>query len=1067
MYAIGKEDPMIDPTDAIQPALTIHMERGDPASDLEDSEGYEITIEGEVNPIAKRMAYVYNRLVDIKLEVDGIDRMSEEVAISEQCYTEQLIILEKIGGHSTLAEMIDTVVTQLSNAVKMALTEVAGLKGWDLKNIDGGNEGTLVKLVVAAVSSVLEKDSLIVSDDLIGIQSHVEKMMNLLNNKSDDVKIVGVWGLGGIGKTTIANVVYNEISRHFEGCSFLENVRETSLIDLQNQLLSEILEGVRFNITNKGKGINMIKERLHKKKVLIILDDVDKKSQLDALVGKCDWFGLGSRIIITTRNEQILLHHEVDEIYEPPQMGAKQSLQLFSRRAFKGDQIPEDYLDLSKNIVKEVGGLPLALEVIGLSLFGMEKSFWQETLERLQNHILDGEIFEKLKISFDGLTYCEQQIFLDIACFFNGIDKNIACLIWKQRKYYPDKGLKVLRQKSLVKIGENDELKMHDQLRDLGKEIIRQENLKMPGRRSRLWSHEEALYVLEKHLGTDKVEGLCIDFGGSSGNQHYLMSEGFTKMTELRLLQVDYAHFAPDFMPSFSELIWLRWKGCPAEFTLMEFHPVNLVVLDLSYSLVTNYWMGWNHIKVAKNLKVLNLTGCRHLLKTPKLANCRLEVLILENCEILAKIDESFNYLGSLVKLNMRGCTKLRDLPYGIGGLSSIKILNLHQCEGLDKLPDSIGLLEKLETLDASFCYIKDGGIPNEIGFLPSLKILRLGGNDFQSLPMTLSNLSLLQTLDLRFCNKLKSLPVLVGLRNLERLTVDNCQSLTEIEGLEGLDSLELLEMMNCRSLRKIGKISGLGKLKELKLKDYSMLFEIESLEGLDSLELLMMENCESLRKIGKLSSLRKLKELSLWSCKNLLEIEALVGLDSLNRCTNLTKIQGLDRLESLEILDLSWCSSMERLPDLSNLRNLKQLNARMCKKLTEIQSLDRLESLETLDLGWCSSMERLPDLSNLRNLKVLNADHCYKLTEIQGLDRLESVEALDLEWCISMERLPDLSNLRNLKLLNACGCRKLFEIHGLDRLESLEALDLSWCFSMKRSPDLSNLRKLKVFSGL
>ncbi|XP_043700733.1 disease resistance protein RPV1-like [Telopea speciosissima] len=950
---------------------------------------------------------------------------------------------------------------------KNALREVGELKGWVLKNIDGGNEEASVKLVVATISNELEKDSLIVSDDLLGIQSHLEKVRNLLNIKPDDVKIVGVWGLGGIGKTTIAKIVYNEISNHFEGCSFLKNVRDTSLIDLQNQLLSEILEGVRFNITNKDRGIEMIKERLCMRKVLIVLDDVVEKSQLNALVGKRDWFGLGSRIIITTRNEHILVHHEVDGIYEPCEMDPNQSLQLFSRCAFKRDQTPEEYLDLSKDIVKETGGLPLALEVIGSSLFGMEKSEWQVTLEMLQNHFLHAEVLEKLKISFDELTYLEKQIFLDIACFFNGMDKHIACLIWQQRGFYPEEGIKVLCQKSLLKIGENNELKMHDLLGDLGKEIIREENLKVPGRRSRLWSHEEALDVLEKDMGTDKVEGLCIDFGGSSSNQCYLKSEGFTKMSELKLLQVDYAHFVPDSVLSFSELIWLRWKGCPLEFTLMNFHPVNLVVLDLSYSFVTSYWRGWEHIKVAKNLKVLNLTGCQHLLKTPKLANRRLEVLILENCENLAEMDESFNYLEKLVTLNMRDCTKLRDLPYGIGELRSIKNLNLHQCQGLDKIPDSICLLEKLETFDASFCCIKDGGIPDTIGYLPSLKILRLGRNDLQSLPVTVSNLSLLETLDLRFCNELESLPALVGLRNLERLKLDNCRSLAEIEGLQGLDSLVLLTMMNCRSLRKIGKISGLRKLKELRLEGYSMLSEIEGLEGLDSLELLTTKDCGSLWKIGKISNLKKLKELRLKDHSMLSEIEGLEGLDSLElltmeNCKSLRQIGKLSSLRKLKKLKMESCENLLEIEALVGLDSLKHLDVRMCKKLTKIQGLDRLESLKCLDLWGCSSMERLPDLSNLRNLKRLTACWCEKLMEIQGLDRLESLESLDFQGCSSLERLPDFSNLRNLKRLNACSCKTLMEIQGLDRLESLRFLVLRGCSSMKRLPDLSNLKNLK-----
>ncbi|XP_042491905.1 disease resistance protein L6-like isoform X1 [Macadamia integrifolia] len=996
---------------------------------------------------------------------------------------------------------------------KGAMREVGELKGWDLKKIANGHEGTLVKLVVAEVSNKLRKDAQIVSDDLVGIQSHVEKVMRLLDIESKDIKIVGVQGLGGIGKTTIAKVVYNTILHQFEGCSFLANVCETSqqyrgLIDLQNRLVSNILKGARFNFTNVDEGINVIRKRLCRKKVLIILDDVDHKIQLDALIRKHGWFGLGSRIIITTRNGHILASHEVDEVYEPNEMDANQSLRLFSRHAFRRDQPPDDYLDLSKDIVKNTGGLPLALEVIGSALFDMRISAWQDTLKMLQDHILHDEILQKLKISYDGLKDSEKEIFLDIACFLAEMDKSTACFIWQHCNFHPGIGVEVLCQKSLVKIGENNELKMHDLLRDLGKEIIRQENVKVPGGRSRLWSHKEVLDVLDKSAGTDKVEGLCIDFGGNSGSQCCLKSEEFTKMAKLRLLRVDYACFAPDFVPSFSELVWLRWKGCPQEFTLMKLHPVNLVVLDLSYSLITINWMGWKYIKVAKNLKVLNLAECQYLFRTPELANHRLEVLILENCKNLVGIDESINYLERLVILNIRGCSKLRDLPYSIWGLASLRNLNIHQCEGLDKLPDSIGFLKNLVTFDASFCYIKDGGIPDALWWLSFLEILRIGGNNFHCLPVTVSSLSLLHTLDLRFCYRLQSLPELPS--SLKILNVTRCRSLKSLPRLSNLTNLEVLCLDDCENLVEMPALSGLRNLENLSLDNCQRLEEIKGLKGLDSLKLLTMKNCGSLRKIEKISSLRELKEsrftgcsklmvLEMEGCERLLEIEGLVGLDSLERltikgCTSLMQISELSELDELpqmvfeqlpllqlckmknfRMLEILNCRSIERLPHLFNLGFLKHLSIAGCIKLKEIEGLNGLAFLVTLNFNNCISMERIPSISYLTDLKHLSTVGCLSLKEIQGLgepwmiqclDKFGSLERLDFNNCISMENLPDLSYRRNLKHLSIAGCVNLKQIQGLDRLKSLERLDFTRCEFIKRLPDLSNLRKLKHLSA-
>ena len=97
--------------------------------------------------------------------------------------------------------------------------------------------------------------------------------------------MVGFHGLGGIGKTTIAKAVYNRIVDYFEGSCLLENVREKSItndgiIQLQENLLSKILQDKHLKVDSVAEGIDMIQERLHSKRNLLILDDVDKSNKL-------------------------------------------------------------------------------------------------------------------------------------------------------------------------------------------------------------------------------------------------------------------------------------------------------------------------------------------------------------------------------------------------------------------------------------------------------------------------------------------------------------------------------------------------------------------------------------------------------------------------------------------------------------------------------------------------------------------------------------------------------------------------------------------------------------------
>ncbi|KAL3744368.1 hypothetical protein ACJRO7_013610 [Eucalyptus globulus] len=309
--------------------------------------------------------------------------------------------------------------------------------------------------------------------------------------------------MGGIGKTTLAKVVYNKLSNEFQDCSFIADIRESSkrkgISCLQNQLILDILKG-NNHVSSIDEGIRIMESRFKCKKVLILLDDVDEIDELKTLVGKHDWFKMGSKIIITTRKKSVLDYAEVNCTYELKEITMDKSLILFSRHAFLRDSPLCGYESLSHEVVTTTRGLPLALEVIGSFLWRKKQVIWQDTLKELKE-VPHEKVQKKLKISYDALPSKEQQMFLDIACFFIETYSRIASYMWDDCNLHSALGIERLSFMSLIKIGYNHEFIMHDQLRDLGRAIARQEDYHDLMNRSRLWVHEEALKVLQ----TNKV----------------------------------------------------------------------------------------------------------------------------------------------------------------------------------------------------------------------------------------------------------------------------------------------------------------------------------------------------------------------------------------------------------------------------------------------------------------------------------------------------------------------------------------------------------------------------------
>ncbi|XP_030942178.1 TMV resistance protein N-like isoform X1 [Quercus lobata] len=443
---------------------------------------------------------------------------------------------------------------------RAALCEAASLSGWHYE--DGSLEYKCIQGIIRVVSSTkLNRTKLFVAKYPIGVDSRAEVVENLLDIKSNDVRVVGIHGLGGTGKTTIAKAVYNRVANHFEGSSFLMNVRENSrtdcsIIKLQEQLLFEILESKEFKVHNTSRGINVIKERLSCKKILLILDDVDKLGQIENFLGECDWLANGSRVIITTRDKHVLTSLENDPlIYEVMPLDLYEALQLFSKCAFKKDKPEANYLQLTNQFISYCNGLPLALQIIGSDLHGRKNiRQWESELKKYKN-IPNKEIQNILKVSFEGLDKNEQDIFLDIACFFKGWSKNYVVDILATCNLYPDSCIPKLIDKCLIRV-EFDKLWMHDLIQQMGREIVQQES-NVLGKRTRLWCYDDALEVLTENTGSNKIRGIMLHF--HKPIKVTLAPKAFKRMRNLKFLMVDNVQICEElkYLPNGLRLLQL------------------------------------------------------------------------------------------------------------------------------------------------------------------------------------------------------------------------------------------------------------------------------------------------------------------------------------------------------------------------------------------------------------------------------------------------------------------------------------------------------------------------------
>ncbi|CAK9177826.1 unnamed protein product [Ilex paraguariensis] len=394
---------------------------------------------------------------------------------------------------------------------RAALREVANLSGMVLENQANGHEAKFIEEIIEETENKLKRTLLSVALYPIGTESRVQNINSWLQDGSTDVGIGVISGMGGIGKTTTAKVAYNLNYERFKYSCFLANIREISqqpngLVHLQRQLLSDISIGKREKKYNIDEVVMIIKDAISCKKILLVLDDVDEEEQLNALIGKWDWFYSGSKIIITTRREQLLKAHVVHQKYKIKELDDDESLQLFSWHAFGQDHPSEDHMDHSKRVIRHCAGLPLALEVMGSSLCSRSVEVWRSALEKLEATLHD-KIQKTLEISYKSLPDDhDKNLFLHVASSFVGADVDDVVKILEED--YTAIGIQNLRDRSLITVDDDNKLMMHQLLQEMARTIARRESSEEPGKHGGAWNHKNSSTVSAEKTGTEIVDGL-------------------------------------------------------------------------------------------------------------------------------------------------------------------------------------------------------------------------------------------------------------------------------------------------------------------------------------------------------------------------------------------------------------------------------------------------------------------------------------------------------------------------------------------------------------------------------
>nr|CAB3462470.1 unnamed protein product [Digitaria exilis] len=627
----------------------------------------------------------------------------------------------------------------------VAMPAKAGVMAMDMELIDGHEEEEM-----AAAAG--------------GLKMAKEKVKEMVMSGGGGWEVVGISGMGGSGKTTLAMEIFRDqkVRAYYNDKIFFETISQSANLEtIKMKLWEQISGNLVLGAYNQIPEWQLKLGPRDRGPVLIILDDVWSLSQLEDLVFKFP----GCKTLVVSRFKFPTL---VTRTYEMQLLDEEEALSVFCRAAFNQESVPQT---ADKRLVKQVSaecrGLPLALKVIGATLRDQPPKIWLSAKNRLSRGeaISDShetKLLERMAASVECLSEKVRDCFLDLGCFPEDkkIPLDVLINIWMEihdldepdafaiLSELANKNLLTLVNDAQNKAGElyssyhDYSVTQHDVLRDLALHMSGRDHLNkrrrlvMPRREETIprdWQRNKdspfEAQIVSIHTGEmkesdwfqmsfPKAEVLILNFASSV----YYLPPFIATMQNLKaLVLINYGTTSAnlDNLSAFTTLnglrsLWLEKIALPplpkTTIPLKNLRKISLVLCELNNSL-------------RGSTMDLSMTF-------PRLSN-----LTIDHCIDLKELPSSICEISSLETISISNCHDLTELPYELGKLHCLSILRVYACPALWRLPPSVCSLKRLKYLDISQC-INLTDLPEELGHLTNL-----------------------EKIDMRECSRLRSLP--------------------------------------------------------------------------------------------------------------------------------------------------------------------------------------------------------------------------------------------------------------------------------------------------------------------